>query len=247
MVAVGGTAIEPYVERARPDVAGLALGVVLAPLFGLASLVRGERCVHPDGVAAEGVLVVADPPSRVGYGSILGVPGEHRAVVRLSRGLGYAPPRRDVHGLAIRLPDAGGPGRAQDLLLVTVTPKAGGRFKIVESAGFGPLLATVLAQRVGTTLTRLTAVPVGGVADDAAVLAGATDGLAFRLAGHLDAQVSVPLAELRVGPSLEPATAEDLRFDPWNTGGGISPAGVLGGARRVVYPASQLGRRLRRA
>ena len=105
----------------------------------------------------------------------------------------------------------------------------------------------MLAQWVGTTLTRLTAVPVGGVPDDAAVLAGATDGLAFRLAGHLDAQVSVPLAELRLGPSLDPTTTEDLRFDPWNTGSGIAPAGVLGGARRVVYPASQLGRRLRGA
>jgi hypothetical protein len=47
-----------------------------------------------------------------------------------------------------------------------------------------------------------------------------------------------PVAELRIGTPLS-AQADALRFNPWNTGGGMAPAGVLNGARDRAYKLSQ--------
>jgi hypothetical protein len=47
-----------------------------------------------------------------------------------------------------------------------------------------------------------------------------------------------PVAELRVGDPLPPA-ADALRFNPWNTGGGLELTGVLNRLRDVAYPLSQ--------
>jgi hypothetical protein len=47
-----------------------------------------------------------------------------------------------------------------------------------------------------------------------------------------------PGAELRVGRSL-PGQADALRFNPWNTGGGLQPAGILNRLRDYAYPLSQ--------
>src|SRR5215212_6219229 len=46
-------------------------------------------------------------------------PAEHDAVVRLSRSLGMPRPLPDLLGLSLRVLDAYGPGRHQDLLMVT--------------------------------------------------------------------------------------------------------------------------------
>lgn len=37
-----------------------------------------------------------------------------------------------------------------------------------------------------------------------------------------------------------------LRFHPWNTGGGLEPAGWLNATRRAAYPMSQAARRTTR-
>lgn len=230
----------------RPGTAGLLLGAALAPIFGVASLLRGERCVHPNGAAYDAVLTVADPASRLAYGCVLGVPGRHTAVVRLSRGLGYAPPRPDVHGLAIRLVDAGGPDRPQDLLLISAVARGGG-YRIVKTPGVGPLYSSVLPVRLGTATAHLTAVPVGEPPSDADVLAGRAAGLRIALRGCVPGGPDVPLAELALAQPRSAEVCERLRFDMWNAGGDVQPVGILDAARRVVYPASQLGRRLRGA
>jgi hypothetical protein len=41
---------------------------------------------------------------------------------------------------------------------------------------------------------------------------------------------------------LSASVARDLRFDPWNTGRSMQPAGYLNRIRRPVYEASQNGR-----
>jgi hypothetical protein len=246
-LAAGGRGVGEDLSSgaARPGLAGLAVGAVLAPLFFAGSLVRGKRCVHPGGAAYEATLVIPDPPSRLGFGCALAVPGEHRALVRLSRGVGFRPPRPDVHGLALRLLDAGGPSQPQDLLLITATERPSGRHAIVETEGFGPLFSTVLTLRVGSAVARLTALPVSDPPPDEVVLGGGAEGMTFDVHGEIPGGPSVPLAVLHLGAARSASEAEALRFDVWNVGGGIVPVGVLGGARRVVYPASQLGRRLR--
>ena len=47
-----------------------------------------------------------------------------------------------------------------------------------------------------------------------------------------------PVAEIRLGARL-PEVADALRFNPWNTGGGLEPAGLLNRWRRRAYPMSQ--------
>ena len=47
-----------------------------------------------------------------------------------------------------------------------------------------------------------------------------------------------PAAELRVGDPL-PREADALRFNPWNTGGGLQPSGLLNRLRDYSYPLSQ--------
>jgi hypothetical protein len=48
-----------------------------------------------------------------------------------------------------------------------------------------------------------------------------------------------PVAELRIGRRLPP-DLDALRFNPWNTGGGLEPIGWLNEARDRAYKFSQL-------
>jgi hypothetical protein len=133
------------------------------------------------------------------------------------------------------------------VLLITAHERPDGRHSITTTPGFGPMLSSVLAMRLGVAVGRLTATPLGEQPSDDVVLGGGGEGMSFSLHGQLRGGPTVDLAVLHVGPPRSPAEAEALRFDVWNTGGGIVPVGVLEGARRVVYPASQLGRKLRGA
>jgi hypothetical protein len=55
-----------------------------------------------------------------------------------------------------------------------------------------------------------------------------------------------PFGELEVGERLPGEHTERLAFTPWNTGGGIEPAGPLMGLRRAAYRGSQRARGLGR-
>jgi hypothetical protein len=60
------------------------------------------------------------PGARRWAGARLLVPGaRYDAVVRFSRGGGLPEPLPDALGVAVRLPDAYGPGRAQDFLVTS--------------------------------------------------------------------------------------------------------------------------------
>jgi hypothetical protein len=93
--------------------------------------------VHPTGAVFDAEVVVGDPPVALLEGTVMAKPGSYPAIVRLSRGFGLPLARPDVHGLAIRLLDAGGTGWPQDLLLATVRRKrsAGLRFNLANDAG----------------------------------------------------------------------------------------------------------------
>jgi hypothetical protein len=40
---------------------------------------------------------------------------------------------------------------------------------------------------------------------------------------------------------LEEAVAREIRFDPWNSGGGLIPAGVVNRLREAAYRGSRRG------
>jgi hypothetical protein len=60
----------------------------------------------------------------------------------------------------------------------------------------------------------------------------------FRLAVAPPEGRFAPVADIELGERL-PDVADALRFNPWNTGGGLRPSGLLNRWRRRAYPMSQ--------
>src|SRR4051812_31288290 len=81
-------------------------GGVASLAFGAVARARDDRALHPDGVVFAGAIT----------GALFGA---RRALVRISRGGGLPETLPDVRGCAIRVLDAHGSGRHQDLLLAS--------------------------------------------------------------------------------------------------------------------------------
>jgi hypothetical protein len=79
-------------------------------LFGGIAQLRGDRSLHPSGIAFAATLTVDNPVE--GASGLLGGSGEHEAFVRFSRGFGLPEPLPEILSLAVKVPRVG-----QDLLL----------------------------------------------------------------------------------------------------------------------------------
>lgn len=207
----------------------LARGIAAA-LFGLLSKVRGKRVFHPVGSAHE-ATVMFDADMAVDA-ELFRRPGLHRAVVRLSRGLGLPDFLPDVLGLAVKVPDAYGPGRDQDFLFATSGRSPAARHLLVPTRDVRARpYSTVLFFRLGgDELFVLGAFPEDG------------EPLRFRLAAARATGDWLPLGRVEVGAEFPDEVSECLRFNPGNTGGGIAPAGPLNRLRDPAYRASQAAR-----
>ena len=82
--------------------------------------------------------------------------------------------------------------------------------------------------------------PGGRSLDERLERAAATGDLRFALAVAPPMGRFAAVGELEVGRRL-PDSANGIRFNPWNTGGGLEPAGALNRLRAYAYPASQEG------
>ncbi len=207
-----------------------AAGIGAAGLFGALSALRRRRIFHPRGTAYDATLVVHGG----GRGaSLLDEPGSRPCVVRLSRGVGLREPLPDILGMAIRVPDAYGPGDHQDLLMNTAgtAPVFRSAFGLARSADRGHY-SSVLPYRIGDAYAYLGARP----------LRPGPEGLRFAL------EVAAPLGDwvevgvVTLGRAWDAAASDALRFNPLHTGGGLEPVGVLQTLRRRAYAASQAGR-----
>jgi hypothetical protein len=218
-----------------------------ASLFGLASRIRGKRIFHPHGVGFEATLEVR-APSRYADVELLRAERSWRAIVRLSRGLGLPPSVPDVLGVAIRVVDAYGSDRHQDFLLVS---SARGpiwqRQFLPAPGGFGRhSYSSLLLYRIGSHLRIVGAEPVGNSAGERIDVTELRSeprpdiGFALTLATRRGGRVKV--GRLELGARLGDAYTEALAFNPWNTGGGIVPAGPVMGLRQRSYAASQAAR-----
>jgi hypothetical protein len=86
------------------------LAAVLAAAFRLLARLRRGRALHPLGVGYHARLEITPGAGRWAGARLL-VPGaRYDAVVRFSRGGGLPEPLPDALGVAVRLPDAYGPG-----------------------------------------------------------------------------------------------------------------------------------------
>jgi hypothetical protein len=229
-------------RRLAVDLAGFTVGGVLA---GIAGLRRG-KAVHPHGAVYEAQLVVPSPDGELGRTELFGRAESRPALVRFSRSLGLPRPLPDLLGMSVRVLDAYGAGRHQDFLMVSSVdaPVAHHLFVPAGDVQQRPYSSS-LRYRAGERTFLVGTVPrpesprfEDGNELERLAAAAATGQLVFDLAVAEVWGRFRPVAELRVGDPLPPE-ADALRFNPWNTGGGLELAGFLNRLRDIAYPLSQ--------
>ena len=232
----------PPPARVASDVGGVSVGLVFA---AVAAMRRG-KALHPKGVTYAARLVVSGAPAAPQAAPLLRDRAEHPAIVRFSRSAGLPRPLPDLLGMSVRLVDVHGSGRHQDFLMVTSVDRPLLHHLFLPAADVQQRpYSSSLPYRAGGAHFLVGALPDAGSprpdgADDLDRLAAAAG------TGHLRFDLAVaalggrfrPVAKLRIGSRL-PEELDALRFNPWNTGGGIEPAGALNRLRDYAYPLSQ--------
>jgi hypothetical protein len=226
---------------ATPKLAQKAAG----GLFGAISALRQSRSLHPKGVVFEATLTVE---RRNGHhpteAPLFYAPGEKTAVVRLSKSVGLPAGVPDLLGLTVRFVDVHGPGKHQDFMLITSGDGAVAHHLMIPALSFFSLpYSSVLPYDIaGKTrlVGALQATPAPAPGRDFDQLL-ATPDKRFQLAlAPLRSRWS-PIGELALHDRIPQSQAEKIRFNPWNTGGGIRPTGPFMGLRAGAYSGSQAG------
>ena len=196
-------------------------------LFRWLSARRGRRIFHPRAAA----YAARFPATPLGLDAVIFADGfEHEALVRVSRGLGVRPPLPDVFGLALRLPDVYGAGRHQDFLLASSGNGAIGRHLLRWTRGARTgTYSSLLPYDVGAARLLVGARPAPASTSAFELLVAPATG-EWRIA-----------ARLTLETQLDPSVARALRFDPWHSGGGLVPAGLVNRVRGAAYRGSQSG------
>jgi hypothetical protein len=163
----------------------------------------------------------------------------------VSRGAGLPEALPDFFAIAVRLVDAYGPDRHQDLLINASSglPVLHHLF-LPAPRWFAQPYSTCLPYRAGggPFLIGLLPPPERGPAPPLAAMRAAVDrGVELGIA------VCPPLGRwTRIGTlrlhGVLPADEEDVDMDPWNTGGGLTPATWLNRIRREAYRQSRIAR-----
>lgn len=217
-----------------------------AAVFGAASFLRGKRIFHPRGTGFEGHARL-DAPS----GLASSAPGSalHDVVVRMSRAAGLPAPFPDLYGIAVKIADAHGPGRDQDLLFATSGRAPVLRNLLVPQIRLtGSHFSTVLPYRADR---RVVVFGARGVDESVTLddvrrrVAGGTVRFQLLVAGLLGEWE--PIGEVVLSDTLPDEKSRALRFNPWNTGPHLRPIGPLSRLRDRAYRASQAARARRAA
>jgi hypothetical protein len=218
-------------------------------VFGALAALRHRRALHPDGASYEAVVRI-DGDERYDAVPLLARPGSYRALLRFSRGLGLPASLPDALGVAVRFCDVYGEGRHQDLLMTTsARPPVLHHLLLPALRGpFGQPYSTILPYRVGDGIRLFGVLPLATPAHDARTDleefadAAARGDARFALALVAPFGWWRPIGVVETGAPLDPSVGERLRFNPWNTGGGIRPVGPFQGLRDAAYGASQRAR-----
>jgi hypothetical protein len=206
------------------------------------SRLRGKRIFHPYGAGFAARL----EPIRGDGPALPFLAGPVAAKVRLSRALGLPEWLPDPCGLALRVPDAYGPDRHQDLLLVSSALSPVARHLPLPSRGFADRpYSSLLPYRLEGELALLGARARPGTGPGPKLA-----DLRRRGVGDLELELVTaslggewrPVARLALGERLPPEETERLAFDPTNTGGGLELAGIVNRLRGPSYRGSQRGR-----
>lgn len=228
-----------------------AAGTLVGAGFAAVSRLRSAKSLHPRGAVHEAELTVHGDVelSELEGVPLLSRPAVHAGVVRFSRSLGLPELSPDILGMAIRLTDAHGPGRPQDLLLVTSGDGAVVHHLFAPSRGyFDRPYSSVLTFRgargpfvIGARLTPGSSRVTGRGSELADLGAAAASGrLRYDLGVAPLTGRMTRVATLKVGTRL-PDSANAIRFNPRNTGGGLELSGPVNRMRGWVYPRAQDG------
>jgi hypothetical protein len=238
----------------RKGILGEAAGLSICALLAALAVVRRGKAFHPDGVVYDARLAVTGDPKAPQAAGLLSRQGEHAAIARFSRAVGMPRPIPDLLGLSLRAPAAYGSGRHQDFLLVTSAdyPLLHHIFLPARDAQQRPYTSALPYRAeddlflVGAVPRRDSPRPDGRDEFERLQAAASTGRLAFDVAVASIGGRFRPVGTLHIGRRL-PHDLDALRFNPWNTGGGMEPAGWLNGARDRAYKLSQRAwRRARR-
>ena len=230
--------------------AAAAAGPAFAAGFYALATLRRRRSLHPAGIGYEGWLRVPDePPARPAV-PLFQAGTTHLALLRFSRGAGLPEPLPDALGVAVKLPDAAGPGVDQDLLFTSSFDRPLLRRLLFPARSFvRRAFSTALPYQAGAERVVLVLVPLDAPAGRAGGRAfaelretAADGGLRYSLRAARSLGPSRPLATLEVGPPLDPGRTEALRFHPRATVPGLRLAGWLNALRGPAYRGSQRGR-----
>jgi hypothetical protein len=228
--------------RVALDVAGYGVGGLLAAL----ALIRGGKAVHPHGVVYRTRLVISGAPGAPQGSELLSTPATHSAILRFSRSLGLPRPLPDLLGTSLRVIDAYGADRHQDVLAVSsidlpvlhhVFVPAGDLQQRPYSSSL-PYRAGDDTFILGITPDPRSPRPDGRDEFERLDRAASTGRLVFGLAAAPLGGRFRRLGSLHIEDRL-PHALDALRFDPFNCGGGLRPVGTLNRLRDYAYPLSQ--------
>jgi hypothetical protein len=237
---------------------GRIVGKLWAPFVTVGSLTRNARLFHPDGVL---YWAHVQPIANDGMLGELAQRLEGPALVRLSSAWWrHEKEWPDILGIAIRFVDnekanaSGSTSRDQDLLFATIRRTitlplaplstdthdfmANDYFALLpfEVEGIGRakfrLLPMRLPKESGNRREKLEARIVAGTAVFRIEMKKALPGARWK---------EIASVEIREEAHIDQRT---LVFDPFRTGRGIVPTGLIQMVRRATYPASVLGRTL---
>jgi hypothetical protein len=225
--------------------AGRAAERAIALPFRLGSAVRGARVFHPRGFLCRGSWTIDTASPIAGAAEVLQPGVRHEVIARASRGAGLPEALPDFFGIAVRLVDAYGPGRHQDLLINASSslPVLHHLF-LPAPRWFAQAYSTCLPYRAGDGPFLIGLLPPserGPAPPLDAMRAAVRTGVTFQIAVCAPLGRWRPIGALRLDEALPP-DAPDVDFDPWNTGGGLVPATWLNRIRREAYRQSRLAR-----
>ncbi|TDB94810.1 DUF1990 family protein [Actinomadura sp. 7K534] len=252
---------EVAVETERTDVPGNGRGILarvaataFTRTFVLATRLRGDRPLHPEGLVFDATLNL-NGTSRYWGVPFLDDTAEVQGLARLSRAVGLPVALPDILGLALRWPQADtGDGSTAELLLATTGHSVLGRRLLRPMSRWSPAFyGSLLAYRVGDRRVLLGAVgrrePAVPARLDALAHAADERALQFDLVVATEFGRWERFGELRL---TGPARGDDehpMRFNPARHPiHQMPPAGLLQQVRGPTYAAVQYtARRARRA
>ena len=246
LVRQGGRAIARVPEKA-PSLPAPVAAPTRTLFRGIATL-RGKRALHPNGFASTATVTALGIEEMQGV-ELFERPAQHEAILRWSRATGVPKPLPDALGLAVRIPDAYGPERHQDLLLTSSLPLPGSRHLPLPALGgfAGTLFSSLLSFEIAgeTRLVSARATPARRSSWDLDGWRAESQGQTFELSVASPRGPWKQFAELAVGQPVPDEIEVALEMNPWNSGGGIEPRGPLMDLRAPAYEGSIAGRRSR--